>query len=340
MRAKVPHFQGPTTGSCRRRRSRPPWSPAAVLREDAPNGERQVGDRVYQVFDVLERLTESEIATLRVVTTCATALVLVTSSTSALCAASLPTAPELVRRYYQAVGGYARLKAVHSLRLRGAYTEGTFVARTVMERQRPNLRVVNVGGYCEGYDGAAWEHNTHSQKIARTSGAAAAATRRGAEFDESFVDAAPKHTKVEVVGERALGAKRVWLLRATLRDGWRKDYYMDERTGLVSGLVVSMPIHAHGKPVTSISLYDRYRWVNGVLFAFRQIERNVETGAIINVLQWTDIEVNPRLDAADFHPPCRLKKLAAPVNTAGFVRGHYWPERTFSLHETGLSRSS
>ena len=227
--------------------------------------------------------------------------------TSDVSAAPLPRALDLVHRYEQAVGGFAQLKRVHRIRMRGLYTEGTFSAPTVMERQRPDLRVVNVGGYCEGYDGSAWEHNTHSHRVVRTSGAAAAATRRGSEFDESFVDAATKHTKIDVIGERILGSERAWLLRATLRDGWRKDYYLDERSGLITALSVSMPVHAHGKPVTSMSRYDDYRRVNGVLFAFRQIERNVETGAIMNVLQWNAIEVNPRLDAADFHPPCRVK---------------------------------
>jgi len=190
--------------------------------------------------------------------------------------------------------------------MRGVYTEGTFIASTVMERLRPNFRVVTVDGYCEGFDGSAWELNTHSHGIVRTSGDAAAASRRGAEFDESFVDAAQKHTKIELIGERVIGSTRVWLLRATLPDGWRKDYYLDERTGLISGLEVSMPIHARGKPVTSISLYADYRRVNGVLFPFRQVERDVKTGATMNVLQWNSIEANPGIKESDFHPPCRL----------------------------------
>ncbi len=67
-----------------------------------------------------------------------------------------------------------------------------------------------------------------------------------------------------------------------------------------------MPIHARGKPVTSISLYADYRRVNGVLFPFRQVERDVKTGATMNVLQWNSIEANPGIKESDFHPPCRL----------------------------------
>ena len=218
-----------------------------------------------------------------------------------------PKVPDILRRYFQAVGGYARLKAVHGLRLRGMYTEGSFIAHAIVERERPDLRVVSVGVYCEVFDGSAWEHNTHTGRIVRTSGAAAAATRRGSEFDESLVDAQRKHTTIDLVGERTLGAKRTWLLRATLADGWRKDYYIDERTGLISGLEVSMPVHARGKPITSISYYDDYRPVHGVLFWFRQVERNVNTGVTMNSLRWNSIEVNPHIAAADFHPPCRVR---------------------------------
>jgi len=218
-----------------------------------------------------------------------------------------PDVPAIVQRYYYAVGGYDRILSTRTLRMRGTYREGTFQASTIMERERPNLRVVSVGGFCEGYDGAAWEQDPRTGKVTRTHGAASIASRHGAEFDESLVNAAAKGTKLTVLGASVIGGHKTWKVLATLSDGWRKDYYIDKSTGLIVALIVSMPIHARGKPVTSISYYEDYRRVDDLLFPFRQVERNERTGKVMNVLQWTSVVANPTVAPTDFSPPCKVR---------------------------------
>ena len=114
----------------------------------------------------------------------------------------------VIGMYYAAIGGYEALKAVQTRRMRGTYTEGRLRATTDIAWERPALRRVNVHApgfeYSEGFDGSTWEYDSQARSFIRPSGAAADAGRRGAEFDESFVDHRAKGHRVTFVGVDSL----------------------------------------------------------------------------------------------------------------------------------------
>ena len=62
--------------------------------------------------------------------------------------------------------------------------------------------------YAEGFDGRTWEYNFQKQQLVVDTGAAADAGRRGAEFDESFVDYARKGHTVQSLGAESFGDDR------------------------------------------------------------------------------------------------------------------------------------
>ena len=132
-------------------------------------------------------------------------------------------------------------------------------APTTIAWRRPCERRVTLhipgGDYVEGFDGAGWEYIGARDEYFRNEGAAAAAARRGAEFDESFVDSASKGHVVEAVGSRTLFDRDVDQLRVILRDGRAKDYYFDRGTALILAVGKSMPLHARGSAVSSLTVY-------------------------------------------------------------------------------------
>src|ERR1700712_3447949 len=126
-------------------------------------------------------------------------------------AASSPGVDTILGNYYEAIGGYTRLKDMRVRRMQGVYQEGTLIARTEIVQRRPNLRRVTVHGgawdHYEGFDGAAYEFHRDSGKaghLSRVTGEAALAIIRGAEFDESFVDYAAKGFRASVVGRESV----------------------------------------------------------------------------------------------------------------------------------------
>jgi hypothetical protein len=214
---------------------------------------------------------------------------------------------DVLARHMIARGGYEAMMSIHSLRMDGVYEESGRRFDAEILWNRPHLRVVRTGpqgaAWVEGFDGRAWEYDEGSRALTFTSGAAEAATRRGAEFDDSFVDFAQKGHGVELRGLEPLPTGPAYLIRVTLRDDWVKDYYVDAETYLVAALAKSMPLHAVGEAVQSLSSYEDYRSVSGVLYPFRSVERRVPGGELMNTLQWSMIGANMPLDDAVFTPP-------------------------------------
>ena len=110
---------------------------------------------------------------------------------------------KIIQGYYKAIGGYEKLKNIRTLIRKGTYIEPAYnlilpTAKT--ESKRPNFRLVGNPdkGFAEGFDGASWEY-FKEKGVIRSTGEAEAATRRGAEFDESFVDYKEKGHTVTLV---------------------------------------------------------------------------------------------------------------------------------------------
>lgn len=241
----------------------------------------------------------------------ATALLVLASVASRAQAtpASIST-DSIIGRYYAAIGGRSALLADSTLAFRGHYEEGSFRAQTTILWKRPNLRRVSVIGpdgfpYLEIFDGAdEWEiSEAFDRPVQRDTGAAERAGRRGAEFDESFVDYRAKGHRVAYDGASTLEGRPVRALRVTLADGWSKEYYFDAGSGLLVALRKAMPLHAAGPDVVSLSFYRDYRRVGGVLRPFAQEERNLSTGALMNTLRWDAITANGVIRPEAFRPP-------------------------------------
>ena len=221
-----------------------------------------------------------------------------------------PTAiDEVIADYYQAIGGYALLKSVRSRRMYGTYTEGALHATTDILWERPALRRVNVHApgfeYSEGFNGETWEYNHDSRKAVLDTGQAAAVGRRGAEFDESFVDYREKGHRVELMAPESLGEVSVIHLQVILRDGFAKEYYFDARTHLIAAVGKAMPIHATGAPVRTLSYYEDWSGDNGVLEAHLFVEKEVATGKVLNTLHWDRIETNAPIARTEIENPAR-----------------------------------
>jgi hypothetical protein len=221
---------------------------------------------------------------------------------SAGCSAHGMNVDDVLRRHVEALGGAERVAAVRALRMIGTYEEGALRAETFMERARPDYRVVGIpsAGVYEGYDGRAWEYHRVADTIIRSTGAAEAAVRRGAEFDESIVRPSAKGHHVTFGGRVTIDGHDAVALEVTLADGWAKTYYLDPDSYLILALRKAMPIHARGEDVETLTWYEEYRPEGGVLFPHRFVERRVADGAVLNTLHWSSIVVNPRLDARRF----------------------------------------
>jgi len=216
-------------------------------------------------------------------------------------------ADSIVKKYIKAIGGYKKLMKIKTLQMTGVYSEGKYNFNSTILWKRPKLRLVIVGdsgsAYLEGYNGKSWEYSQSDKKLKFTEGAASNAARRGAEFDESLVNWRKKGYKLRFIGREQVLGKDCFHIQITLDDGFNKDYYLDTKTYLIAALRKAMPLHAQGEDIVSLSTYDDYRPVAGILYPHAFIEKKFATGEIMNTLKWTKIEANVEIDDGRFNPP-------------------------------------
>jgi hypothetical protein len=239
-------------------------------------------------------------------------LAAITLPAAAASSQSTPLAPVLsadsiITRYYHAVGGYEKIKAVASRRMLGSYSEGVMTATTEILWRRPMLRRVNIRGdgfdYSEGFDGYSWTFDVVSGKLMRDAGGPSDASRRGAEFDESIVDYRDKGSTATLLGTTKAGEINAYRLRIRLADGWEKDYLIDTSSFLIVAVRQARPAPAPASTTGTYSMYEDWRVVSGLRVPFRFVEKDAVTGKVINTLQWKDVAHNVKITDAQIKAP-------------------------------------
>lgn len=221
----------------------------------------------------------------------------------------------IIDNYYEAIGGYEKLKSVETIHSVISHREKGLDAEIILEiyGRRPNIRRVNwsmekydLNG-AEGYTGSTpWEVNTETGRAEILTGAKGDAARRGAEFDESFVDAHKKGHKVSYIGTTQIFGRETHQIRVILHDGWIKNYFFEKETSLILGLQKSMPVHGEGEAVQTVTKYRDYRDKEGLLIPHKFEEYNVSTGEWMSSNEILSIDVNTQFPDSLIDPPNSL----------------------------------
>ena len=222
--------------------------------------------------------------------------------------AAPPSVDQIVAAHVRALGGLARIEAVHSVVLHGTYHEGDINGKTYVAQMRPFYRVIGamtdpLKHQHEGYDGSAWEYYPDPGLVVRTVAAAATATRHTAMFDDALVNYRALGTVLESGGTARLAGKTVHVLHATLADGFREDIYVDPNSWLITGYARTVPFHAFGDNYATHMEMGDYRPEGGVMWAHSSREIDTATGRVLDEGTVESVEINPDLPPAQFSPP-------------------------------------
>jgi tetratricopeptide (TPR) repeat protein len=221
---------------------------------------------------------------------------------------SSPSADTIVAHYIDAIGGQTNLDAIQSVIIRGSYTEQGRSEPAQLARMRPFYKLVGdplnrSKEFEEGYDGSAWEYYGDPGIVLRTVGPAAAAARHGLYILGSLVDSKKQGSVVTLMGMAKIDGRNAYQLRVRMLDGFEQDEFVDAKTWLLIADRKIAKVHAFGREVASETRWSDYRTVNGVRFAFLNIEVEIATGKELNRFQTDRIDVNAKLVAAMFMPP-------------------------------------
>lgn len=221
--------------------------------------------------------------------------------------ASAQTVEDIVRRYVEARGGAAKLRAVESLRFTGTMELPDVSAAFVLELKRPNRMrtefVVQEQTGVRAFDGQhAWERLPLPGEEPRPMGPEEAAEARAqADVDLSpLVDSAAKGFTVELEGRDRLPGGETWRLLVRGRDIPPRTLHLDVRSHLMVRTIDTRTIE--GKPVEMVTEISDYRPLGGLVFPHR-IEVGPRGKPERQRLVIQKIEINPPLDASRFAMP-------------------------------------
>ena len=225
---------------------------------------------------------------------------------------SAQTVDDVVRRYVEARGGAAKLRAVESLRFSGTMELPDVSAAFVLELKRPSRMrtefVVQGQTGVRAFDGQhAWERLPLPGERARPMGPEEAAEARAqADVDLSpLVDSAAKGFTVELVGRDRLPGGETWKLVVRGREGPPRTLHLDVRTHLMVQTIDMRSVD--GKPVEMVTEISDYRPLAGLVFPHR-IEVGPRGKPERQRLVIQKVEINPPLDASRFTMPAERRK--------------------------------
>lgn len=229
----------------------------------------------------------------------------------------------VIRDAIEAMGGIDRIRALRSLVLRGFHYEGSYrqefegsaTGMAVMARMRPGLRLVGCrpeiaacegrwGRILEGFDGArGWELNWPRQRLVRTVNKAEQALRCGAEFDYAFIDYAARGFAATDLGPQTLIGVDTVAVRIDRAGCTPEIFHFDPVDHALLMQQLSLPLHARGAAVATVSVHRDYRVVAGVRLPSRSEQVALETGEVLGGGTWTTMEGNTLDDRSIFEPP-------------------------------------
>lgn len=233
--------------------------------------------------------------------------------------ASAQTADEIIAKYVAKIGGMDKIQAIKTMRQTGKLTGGGgFEAVIVSENKRPNKsrQEFSLQGLTavSAYDGAdGWRINPfQGKKDAESLGEdEMKALIDETEFDDSLINYQQRGSKVEYVGMDTVDGTDVYKLKATLKSGTVKTYFMD--TDYFVPIKIETKRTIRGAEQESETILGDYKEVAGVYFphSFESGAKGSQNKSKVTIEK---IETNIPVDDNRFMRPT-MKTAAQPTKT-------------------------
>ena len=228
------------------------------------------------------------------------------------CQNQIHTADQLISAHIEKLGGYEALKSIHTLTFIGSYEEASFQQVHRFDRKRPNLIRVTTNyneetgsyGYCEGFDGAAWEYR--SKIPVRVIGMPSKALKNASRFEKSYIDYTQKGYQAQLLGTVNIYDNQLYHLRITLDNDKTEDFYFDINSLMETVSLGNVPFHGEGAVIEIFEKRSDYRPVGGILMPFTIQQKSGEE--VLSTIAWDKIEANHELPEDWFSPPLSLEQ--------------------------------
>lgn len=227
--------------------------------------------------------------------------------------AQINSAEQLIKGHLEALGGYEAWKAITSITSISLYEEGMHKQIHRLDRKRPNLIRITTNydvetgtfGYCEGFDGAAWEY---SFKIpVRVIGEPARALKNASVFEKPYIDYDMKGYEANLLGKVLIKDYEVYHLILTTDGRDTLNFFFDVKTLMESISIGNAPFHGEGASIEIFEKRSDYRPVHGVMIPFLTEQWNEDQ--LLSRITQQVVEVNTEIADDWFSPPLSQEEL-------------------------------
>jgi hypothetical protein len=219
--------------------------------------------------------------------------------------AGAQTLDDIVARHIEARGGYARLKAIETIKITRTIATAFTDLKIVVYKKRPQLfrleqtlpgqpTMPRVVGATEAWD------LIKGKLVMRPADAFAHARDLDADFDGLLVDWKAKGHAVELEGKESLPGGEAYKLKVTTKSGASGHIYLDAKTYLDRRHVNLTAM----RQATVVVDFGGWRDVDGVKFPFDITEERTSKAPVQTLVTYTEkIELNVPMDDSLFAAP-------------------------------------
>lgn len=215
---------------------------------------------------------------------------------------------ELAQIHTEALGGRKRIEALSALRATGEVIAGGKRVRFTMIAARPDrIRLETEGGgrtLVQGTDGVEppWEFDTGTwpPRYRDMAAANAATFKADAEFDDPLVSGEKRGYSIESAGEAEVDGRKLLRVLVSRKRAESFQLLLDPQSYLII-LRVDQRQTAEGKPVLTVTRFDDFRPVSGVLLP--HLVTMIVDGKATQTTRIDRIDPNPPTSADTFSRP-------------------------------------
>jgi hypothetical protein len=215
---------------------------------------------------------------------------------------ALPTAEQVLEKYYQAIGSTAAIEKLKTRVMKGTLTTATGaeigyeVTQSGPDMVISTVTTTDTGAVERGFNGkVGWEK---SQRGVRELGSDALSVFRRISLYHDL-KLAPQFTRM-TVGKGKINDREVYVLRGTTTEGKREQLFFDAQTGLLIRRSLTT-VTAIGN-IPELIDFEDYRDVDGLKMPFTVRQSSVDANSPA-VKKFTEIKLNVPVDEKRFNKP-------------------------------------
>lgn len=226
----------------------------------------------------------------------------------ALAAAPLAAqdANAILARHMQAMGGLEKLRAVHSIRIKGTMETAPGIALPLLiEEARPNKSRVEARDadlvFLRVFNGAkGWLSDPSTGGALRPFTAPELKEAMQGTFDGELVDPAARGARVESIGRQMIQGREAYGLKILEKDGSTSLHWVDGQSFLEIQRErdTDSPLGRR----TQLMRFSDFRLVEGMPVAFR-VESSQKFTTKVQIIKVSQVQMNPAIPDSDFEAP-------------------------------------